>query len=240
MATVFSRLLLDNAQFFSIALLHSDILVCINHIPGITVELAYTTPNNFTGQVVPGYYANIAHLTNRAAQRLKEVAKDLHTKNLGLLIYDANRPVKSVNYFYTNWQKSPENIKRKQVYYPSLTKEDLFRKGYIAPPNKGSAHSRGSTVDLTLVDLNTQKTLDMGTVFDFLGPQSATHNEGEDISRQAVNHRKILAKAMEKYGFINYSEEWWYYTLKDEPFGKLAFDFNIHHRSDLHKYHFCS
>ncbi|HHW12711.1 MAG TPA: M15 family metallopeptidase [Firmicutes bacterium] len=190
-------------------------------IPDIVQELRYYGSNNFTGRPVAGYNANRAILTVAAAQALQRVQQELKTKGLGLKIFDGYRPVRAVNDFL-QWGKDPRDQKMKEQYYPDLEKSELFKRGYIA---SRSAHSRGSTVDLTIIRLETGEELDMGSPFDFFGPISR-HNSPLITEEQAKN-RRLLRDLMVKHGFVPYEEEWWHYRLKNEPFPNTYFDFVI-------------
>ena len=178
----------------------------------INIDLRYSTENNFTGKVIDGYRSNKAIISAEAAMALIQVQNDLDQMNLSLKIFDAYRPQMSVNYFI-NWSNNPVDTINKSIYYPKIKKSELFPLGYIA---ERSGHSRGSTVDLTIVDNTTFKELDMGTPYDFFGPESAT-NFIEITDKQRSN-RLLLLETMTRNGFKNYSKEWWHYTLKEEPF----------------------
>ena len=178
----------------------------------INIDLRYSTENNFTGKVIDGYRSNKAIISTEAAMALIQVQNDLDQMNLSLKIFDAYRPQMSVNYFI-NWSNDPVDTINKSIYYPKIKKSELFPLGYIA---ERSGHSRGSTVDLTIVDNTTFKELDMGTPYDFFGPESAT-NFIEITDKQRSN-RLLLLETMTRNGFKNYSKEWWHYTLKEEPF----------------------
>ena len=120
------------------------------------------------------------------------------------------------------WAETTDE-KMKDQYYPSLSKQDIFKNGYVS---ERSAHARGSTVDLTLVTKNKDiQEFDMGTPFDYFDPRSHTHNP--DISEQAKTNRYLLKTLMENEGFENYPNEWWHYTLKAEPFPDIYFDFPV-------------
>lgn len=187
--------------------------VYINDIDNrINIDLRYSTENNFTGKVIDGYRSNKAIISTEAAMALIQVQNDLDQMNLSLKIFDAYRPQMSVNYFI-NWSNDPLDTINKSIYYPKIKKSELFPLGYIA---ERSGHSRGSTVDLTIVDNTTFKELDMGTPYDFFGPESAT-NFIEITDKQRSN-RLLLLETMTRNGFKNYSKEWWHYTLKEEPF----------------------
>ena len=190
-----------------------DGFVYINDIDNrIKIDLRYSTKNNFTGKVIDGYRSNKAIISSEAAKALIQVQNDLAKINLSLKIFDAYRPQMSVNYFM-NWSKDLSDTINKSIYYPKIKKSKLFPLGYIA---ERSGHSRGSTVDLTIVDNITFIELDMGTPYDFFGPESAT--DFIDITDKQKSNRLILLENMTKNGFKNYSKEWWHYTLKEEPF----------------------
>ena len=178
----------------------------------INIDLRYSTENNFTGKVIDGYRSNKAIISTEAAMALIQVQNDLDQMNLSLKIFDAYRPQMSVNYFI-NWSNDPLDTINKSIYYPKIKKSELFPLGYIA---ERSGHSRGSTVDLTIVDNTTFKELDMGTPYDFFGPESATNFIG--ITDKQRSNRLLLLETMTRNGFKNYSKEWWHYTLKEEPF----------------------
>ena len=178
----------------------------------INIDLRYSTENNFTGKVIDGYRSNKAIISAKAAMALIQVQNDLDQMNLSLKIFDAYRPQMSVNYFI-NWSNDPLDTINKSIYYPKIKKSELFPLGYIA---ERSGHSRGSTVDLTIVDNTTFKELDMGTPYDFFGPESATNFIG--ITDKQKSNRLLLLETMTRNGFKNYSKEWWHYTLKEEPF----------------------
>ena len=178
----------------------------------INIDLRYSTENNFTGKVIDGYRSNKAIITTEAAMALIQVQNDLDQMNLSLKIFDAYRPQMSVNYFI-NWSNDPLDTINKSIYYPKIKKSELFPLGYIA---ERSGHSRGSTVDLTIVDNTTFKELDMGTPYDFFGRESATNFTG--ITDKQSSNRLLLLETMTRNGFKNYSKEWWHYTLKEEPF----------------------
>jgi len=152
------------------------------------------------------------------------VQEKLKPLGLGLKIFDAYRPQRAVNDFI-NWSKHPKDTLTKSIYYPKLAKDQLFDLGYIA---SRSGHSRGSTVDLTLIYLEGEKkglVLDMGGVWDFFGIQSNYYFEG--VSKQQKSNRKLLRETMKVAGFLPYDEEWWHFTLKEEPFPNLYFDFIV-------------
>ena len=187
--------------------------VYINDIDeSIKIDLRYSTTNNFTGHIIEEYKSNMAIISYTAAKSLVQVQNDLKKKNLSLKIFDAYRPQMSVNYFI-KWSNDLADTINKSLYYPKIKKSQLFPMGYIA---ERSGHSRGSTVDLTIIDNKTNKELDMGTLYDFFGPESST--DFSNITDNQMSNRLLLLKVMTKNGFKNYPMEWWHYTLVPEPF----------------------
>lgn len=190
-------------------------------IPSVQLDIRYYTNDNFVGSRIDGYDAPKCLLTKAAALALKNVQKELASNRQSLKIFDCYRPQRAVDHF-VRWAKDLNDQKMKSEYYPSIDKKNLFRDGYIA---EQSGHSRGSTVDLTIIDLNTQRELDMGTLFDFFDPRSHTASSSVD-SKQREN-RETLKSVMERNGFKNLKEEWWHFTLKNEAFPNQYFDFNV-------------
>lgn len=192
--------------------------------PNIVVNLRYYSSNNFVGDTIDGYQANKCIISEEAALALAMVQKELKSMNYGLKIFDAYRPQQAVDHF-VRWGKDLKDQKMKSVYYPDVEKRLLFQQGYIS---SRSGHSRGSTVDLTLMYLqgeNKGDELDMGTPWDFFSPKSWP-DSGEVTATQYAN-RMLLQKIMRKYGFRPYSEEWWHFTLINEPFPVTYFDFPV-------------
>lgn len=190
-------------------------------IPDIDTELRYYSANNFTGDTIIGYKANKLILTEQTAKALKAVQTHLLEKNLCLRIYDGYRPQSAVNNFIT-WARNLGDTIMKQEFYPKVAKRNLFKEGYIATK---SGHSRGSTVDLTIIDASTAEPLDMGSPYDFFGPQSWVSYS--DISPRQKANRELLQNVMISNGFRNYSKEWWHFTLRNEPFPDTYFDFPV-------------
>lgn len=187
----------------------------------IRQELMYATGHNFTGAVVPGYISKRAILTQQAAKALIGVDNQLREQGCAVLVKDTYRPNRAVQFFKTEWKNMPDNPEMKAYYYPDLSKADLFENGYIA--KHYSRHSSGSTVDLTVIDLKTNKELDMGTLVDFLGTASNVgYSELTEVQRK---NRAILSGAMKMNGFKDMPSEWWHYTLANEPYANKAFDF---------------
>jgi D-alanyl-D-alanine dipeptidase len=193
-------------------------------IPNIRVELRYLTDDNFIGRPVDGYTKSRCILTKEAAQALKKVQEELNRFGLGLKIYDAYRPQRAVSHF-VRWAKDLDDVKMKSAYYPHVKKTELFRGGYIADR---SSHSRGSTVDVTIVSIKESEgysELDMGTGFDLFDPKSWPDNPSMSADQRA--HRLLLRTLMTKHGFQPYSKEWWHFTLEKEPYPGAYFDFPV-------------
>lgn len=190
-------------------------------IPGIQLEIRYAGSHNFTGRPVKGYEKPTAILSKPAAEALKKIQADLMEKGYCLKIYDAYRPQQAVDSF-VEWAKVPGDTLTKQEFYPELAKNRLFGLGYIA---SRSGHSRGSTIDLTIVDAETLQDIDMGGPYDFFG--SISHHNTTGLSPKQKSNRDLLKNTMMKYGFRPYSEEWWHYTLRNEPYPNTYFNFKI-------------
>lgn len=190
-------------------------------IPDIEVELRYYTSNNFVGKPIDGYNSNALILTKETANALRLVHEALQDHNLCLKVYDGYRPQRAVNHFVF-WARELHDTINKQTFYPHVDKRNLFKEGYIASK---SGHSRGSTVDLTIIDGNTGIPLDMGSPYDFFG--EASWVEYANITEKQKANRQLLQSIMIKYGFRNYPKEWWHFTLRGEPFPNSYFDFLI-------------
>lgn len=190
--------------------------------PSLKINADYFTTENFTGEVIPGYKAHKAFMAKGPAEILCQVQADAEMQGLGLMVFDSYRPVKAVG-FFMEWALRPEtNPHLKEKYYPSYSRSELFEKGYIA---KKSSHSKGSAVDLTLLELKSGKVLDMGTGFDFLDELS--HTESKKVSDEQRKNRLTLRKLMEDRGFKNFSQEWWHYSYRPEPYPDQYFDFDV-------------
>ena len=190
-------------------------------IPTIKVELRYLSHQNFIGKPIDGYVKDVAILSEAATLALKQVQSELEAYNLSLLIYDAYRPQRAVNNF-VRWAKDLNDTINKHQYYPDVSKKDLFKHEYIA---SRSGHSKGSTLDITIVDNSTCEALDMGTPYDFFGKESWVKNT--NLSAQQLANRLLLQTVMHKYGFRHYPQEWWHFTLRGEPFPNTYFDFVV-------------
>lgn len=207
--------------FNALAQLPKGFIYVKDSIPDLDVELRYFTAYNFVGKPIEGYYSNNLILTTKATIALKKIQKELENINLCLKVYDGYRPQKAVNHFI-RWANNLNDTINKAFFYPYVKKNDLFKHEYIA---SRSGHSKGSTVDLTLIDGNTGKPLDMGSDYDFFGQESWVNYQ--NITKEQKQNRQLLQSVMQKHGFRNYSKEWWHFTLRQEPFPNTFFDFPI-------------
>ncbi len=192
-------------------------------VPGVVVELRYLGADNFVGAPVDGYEADRCYVTAEAARALGRVQHELAHLGLGLKVFDAYRPQRAVDHF-VRWAEDLDDTRTKARYYPDVAKEHLFRDGYIAAK---SGHSRGSTVDVTIVALDGVEPveLDMGTPWDFFGPRSWPTSL--EVTPQQRANRMLLQALMMKHGFRPLGEEWWHFTLENEPFPDTYFDFVV-------------
>ncbi|MCB1827141.1 MAG: M15 family metallopeptidase [Coxiellaceae bacterium] len=213
--------------------------------PSVLQDIRYAGYHNFTGRPVKGYRAKECILTKPAADALAKVQAALLQSDLSLKVYDCYRPQRAVNDFIA-WSHNPKLTKMKAEFYPRVAKNKLFAQGYIA---KKSGHSRGSTVDLTIVPVPTRQqanyyrgqtlvsctaayherfadnSIDMGTGYDCLDPLSYGYTPR--VSLVAYQNRKLLRHIMQKYGFMPYKNEWWHFTLRREPYPETYFNFPI-------------
>ena len=190
-------------------------------VKDLDVELRYYSTNNFVGDTIDGYNANRLILTKACVDRLKIVQEVLQSNNMCLRVYDGYRPQKAVNHFI-RWARILSDTVNKTRFYPNVLKRNLFKEEYIA---SRSGHSRGSTLDLSIIDGNTNMPLDMGSPFDFFGEPSWV--DYEDITETQKKNRQLLQHVMLNHGFRNYTKEWWHFTLRDEPFPNTYFDFPV-------------
>ena len=189
--------------------------------PPIKQEVRYAGRDNFVGQPIDGYLSGTIILSKPAARALVKVQEELRKANLSLKVYDAYRPQRAVDNF-VSWARNASDTLMKRQYYPNVPKSELFKRGFIASK---SGHTRGSTVDLTLIDLNTGEECDMGGPYDFFGPLS--HHDYGALSTEQRSNRKFLKSIMSTHGFRSYSKEWWHYTLRGEPHPDTYFDFEV-------------
>jgi zinc D-Ala-D-Ala dipeptidase len=189
--------------------------------PAVVVEMRYFGDDNFVGRPIDGYDAPVCLLTRQAADALAAAQARLAHFGLGLKVFDCYRPARAVAHF-VRWANDPADLLRKADYYPEIDKARLFELGYIA---ERSGHSRGSTVDLTLVDLATGTELDMGTGWDLFSPSSWPLDPSMTPAQRA--HRMLLQSVLVEQGFRPYDKEWWHFTLRNEPFPETYFDFPV-------------
>ena len=199
----------------------SNFVLLSEAVPDAILEIRYYSTYNFVGDRIDGYEEPLAMLTTEAADALKDVSDELKEKGYRLKIFDAYRPQMAVTHFM-NWALDPDDVRMKDYFYPELDKNVLFSQGYIA---EHSGHSRGSTVDLTLFDMNTEREVDMGGTFDYFGELS--HPDYTDITEDQYAMRMLLRDVMVKHGFRPLEEEWWHFTLDDEPYPDTYFTFPI-------------
>ena len=199
----------------------SDFVLLSEAVPDVILEIRYYSTYNFVGERIDGYEEPLAMLTAEAAAALKEASDELAGMGYRLKIFDAYRPQMAVTNFM-NWALDPEDTRMKEYFYPELEKDVLFPQGYIA---EHSGHSRGSTVDLTLFDMATEREVDMGGTFDYFGQLS--HTDYTEITEEQYAMRMLLREVMVKHGFRPLEEEWWHFTLEDEPYPNTYFTFPI-------------
>jgi D-alanyl-D-alanine dipeptidase len=211
----------------------SQFVTLTDVVPDAILEIRYFGTYNFVGARIDGYEQPTALLTREAADSLRAVSDYLKTQGYRLKIYDAYRPQKGVDHF-VRWGKDLADTLMKPYFYPNETKDSLFIKEYIATR---SGHSRGSTLDLTLFDMSTEKEVDMGGTFDWFGkeshpdcggdPETGVYRENDTITATQFANRMILRNAMLRHGFKPLDSEWWHFTLKNEPFPDTYFTFPV-------------
>lgn len=209
-------------------------------VPDAILEIRYFSTYNFVGDRIEGYQEPTALLTKEAAAALKAVSDDVVAQGYRLKIFDAYRPQCAVDHF-VRWANDVPDIRMKQFFYPDLDKSVLFPQGYIM---EKSGHTRGSTVDITLFDMNLEKEVDMGGTFDWFGVEShpdfcgnpetgeytgdnSASPTGRSITAEQFENRMILRRAMLAHGFKALDEEWWHFTLRDEPFTDTYFNYPV-------------
>ncbi len=190
-------------------------------MPNLRSDLRYYGSHNFIGRPIDGYNAPKCLLTKEAAYALKNVQDELEKIGFGLLIYDAYRPQRAVDHF-VRWSQDENDTTMKVEFYPNIDKKDIFARGYISAK---SGHSRGSTVDLTIVSLKTRHILNMGSPYDLFDEVSSI--EDKSITGNQRSLRMLLKRRMEKHGFKSYPKEWWHFTLEKEPYPDTYFDFPV-------------
>ena len=199
----------------------SGFVVLADYVPGIVQEIRYYSTYNFIGERIDGYEEPVALLTKEAARALKAVSNEMNVFGYRLKVFDAYRPANAVRQFVL-WGIEDTDIRMKPYFYPDLEKQELFSGGYIA---KKSSHSRGSAVDLTLLDMKTGKELDMGGPFDFFSELS--HPDYRGITDEQYENRMLLQNVMKRNGFLPIDCEWWHFMLADEPWPDTYFEFPV-------------
>ena len=199
----------------------SGFVLLSDYVPHIIQEIRYFSTYNFIGERVDGYEEPCALLTIEAARALKAVSNEMFVQGYRLKVFDAYRPACAVRHFVL-WGIEDQDIRMKPYFYPELEKQELFAKGYIA---KLSSHSRGSAIDLTLLDMKTGKELDMGSPFDLFSEMS--HPDCRTITQTQYENRMVLQQAMIRNGFIPINCEWWHFSLDREPYPDTYFEFPV-------------
>ena len=223
----------------------SQFVTLTDVVPDAILEIRYFGTYNFVGEHIDGYEEPTALLTRAAADSLRAVSDDVISMGYRLKIYDAYRPQRGVDHF-VRWAANVSDTLMKTYFYPDLDKSVLFEQEYIY---EKSGHTRGSTVDLTLFDMTTEKELDMGGTFDWFGIEShpdfcgnpetgeytgsSTVTGQRSITAEQFQNRMILRQAMLRHGFKPLDSEWWHFTLKDEPFPDTYFTFPVRQLTSL-------
>ena len=205
----------------------SGFVLLNDFVPHIVQEIRYYSTYNFIGERVDGYEEPVALLTREAARALKAVSNEMIVQGYRLKVFDAYRSVAAVKQFIL-WGIEDTDVLMKPYFYPDLEKQSLFAQGYIA---KRSSHSRGSAIDLTLLDMRTGKELDMGSPFDLFSPLS--HPDCRSVTDEQHENRMLLQHAMVRNGFAPIDCEWWHFALADEPYPDTYFEFPVNSEAVL-------
>lgn len=211
----------------------SDFVNITDVVPDVILEIRYYGTYNFVGSRIDGYLQPTALLTRRAADSLRAVSDDVMEQGYRLKIYDAYRPQMAVDHF-VRWAADVNDTAMKAYFYPQVDKSLLFELEYIMAK---SGHTRGSTVDLTLFDMRTEKEVDMGGTFDWFGseshpdcggdPETGIYRQNDTLTAQQFENRMVLRRAMLRHGFKALDSEWWHFTLRDEPYTNTYFTFPV-------------
>ena len=218
----------------------SGFVMLTDAVPDAILEIRYYGTYNFVGERIDGYQEPTALLTKEAAAALRAVSDDVKSMGYRLKIYDAYRPQEGVDHF-VRWAADVPDTLMNDYFYPDLDKSVLFEQEYIM---EKSGHTRGSTVDLTLFDMSTEKEVDMGGTFDWFGPEShpdfcgdpetgeytgdnSKSPAGRSITPEQFANRMILRRAMLRHGVKPLDSEWWHFTLRDEPYPDTYFTFPV-------------
>ncbi|WP_139956387.1 M15 family metallopeptidase [Flavicella sediminum] len=211
LTTIFGQNVERPADFKSVA----------EEIPSIVLDIRYQGAHNFVGRPIEGYEKPIAYLSNQAMEQLHKVQQTLQELGMGLKLYDAYRPQRAVDYF-VKWATMESDTLMKQEFYPNVQKKNLFKLGYIA---RKSGHSRGSSLDLTIIELSSGKELDMGSPYDLF--DKIAWPDAAAISEKQKANRMLLREVMLENNFKSYQYEWWHFTLHNEPYPNTYFDFLV-------------
>lgn len=204
----------------------SGFVLLTDVVPDALLEMRYASTYNFTGDVVDGYEQPVALVTREAARALRRASELAREQGCRLKVWDAYRPQRAVDHF-VRWAADVADVRMKGVFYPDVDKACLFDEGYIACR---SSHTRGSTVDLTLMCEATGREADMGGPFDFFGELSHPDYAGA-LTESQRGARRLLADVMAQAGFVPIDSEWWHFTLADEPYPDTYFTFPV--RADM-------
>ena len=220
-----------------------DFVPIMDVVPDAILEIRYYSTYNFVGERIDGYREPTAMLTREAAAALKAVSDELIAQGYRIKVFDAYRPQRAVDHF-VRWAADIPDTLMKAYFYPDLDKSVLFDQQYIMAR---SGHTRGSTVDLTLFDMATERDVDMGGTFDWFGPEShpdfcgnpetgeytgdnSESPTGRSITPEQFENRMILRRAMLRHGFVPLESEWWHFTLADEPYKDTYFNYPVRQR----------
>ncbi len=198
-----------------------DMIDVKTKIPDIVIDVKYYTGDNFVGERIDGYESPTVYLTVPAVEALAKVQAQLAAEGYGLKIFDGYRPRRAVKHFI-RWSKKEEDSRTKKSYYPTMTRREIIEKGFICVE---SAHTRGSTVDLTVINIKTGEELDMGGTFDYFSESS--FSDYDHLTLEQSKNRMLLRYLMRSEGFEPLQTEWWHFTLINEPYPNACFDFTV-------------
>ncbi len=192
-----------------------------DYVPDLLQEMRYFTAFNFVGERIQGYDAPWALMTREGAKAVADAAAEFRAMGCVVKVFDAYRPQMATDHFL-RWLRDPDDIRMKPYFYPELDKSVLIAEDYIGPR---SGHSRGSCVDMTLVDMRTGRELDMGGGFDYFGDRS--HVDFGGLTEEQRENRDLLHRVMRAQGFMPLESEWWHFHLSGEPYPHTCFNFSI-------------
>lgn len=209
----------------------SQFVLLTDVVPDVILEVRYYGTYNFIGERIPGYEEPVVLLTRQAADSLKKVSDDLIAQGYRLKVWDGYRPQMAVDRFM-EWADNLNDTLMQQYFYPELTKDRIIPEDYVC---RKSGHTRGSTIDLTLFDMQLEKEVDMGSAFDYFGemshpdvmPEEAAGDYPTELTQEQFNNRMLLRNAMLSHGFKPLDSEWWHFTLENEPFPDTYFTFPV-------------